>query len=325
MKEVYIEEVIKHLPQEQRDDIKKELETIIEDKMDNEQMTLEEALNDLGHPRDFAYQYLDHKVYLIGPRYKDSYVNTLKFVGPLVWAIIIVLHMFSLLFTGDFNFGELLSALFNSIFIVFTYVTVGFMIAEKVNQDQQSKTTWSVNDLDLSKYERKNYKKSNIYVSLIFILAFAVLINQFPGLIGINVIGSGENIPFLNMARIEPFIVWLNIALVVGATRQFVRFFLAKNNPISSIISVILNTITIVIIMVVFLNPQFLNPNLTDELAALNFPDFIDFNFIHNLFRVMAVIAFIAYVVDTITDLRYGFKVKPVRITLKSKKQEEES
>jgi uncharacterized membrane protein len=308
MKQVYIEEVIKHLPQEQRKDIQTELETIIDDKVENEQKTVEEALNELGNPRDFAYQYLDHDVYLIGPRYKDSYINTLKFVAPLVWAIIIILHMITLLFTGEFNFFELLSVLFNSIFIVFTYVTVGFMIAEKVKQDQHVQESWSVNDLDLTKYESKTYKKANIYVSLIFILGFAILINQFPGLIGINVIGTDENIPFLNLAEIKPFIVWLNIGLIIAATRQFVRFFLAKNNPISSIISIALNTITTAILMIVFLNPNFLNPNLTNELAALNFPDFIDFNFIHNIFRAMAGIVAVAYIIDTIKDLRYGFK-----------------
>src|SRR6056297_3247989 len=99
LKKAYIEAVIKHLPTDQKEDIKKELSTIIDDLIESDDKSLEKALLYLGKPKSLAMNYLEQKDYVIGPKYKSLYFQTLKFVIPLIWTIILVLNLVSLLFT----------------------------------------------------------------------------------------------------------------------------------------------------------------------------------------------------------------------------------
>jgi hypothetical protein len=309
LKEAYIEEVIKYLPLSQREDIKRELNSLIDDSMENEDKSIEQVLIDLGQPKKLAYQYLDESVYVIGPRYKESYYTMLKTLIPIVWLIIIVLNVLSIIFTGDYEFGDILSGVFDSTFVVFTYVTVGFILAEKfVNKEKEE--DWHPSQLKTDKLKEKTWSKTESFVGIIFVLSFMVLLNQFPHIIGINVVGTGDNIPFLDIDNFQPYLLWMNIGLIAAATRLFVRFFMPYYNKISCSISTGLHLISTVIFIVVFTDKDLLNPNLTSQIQAMNFPDFINFDFIHSLFLVMAAIVLIVFVIDTFKEVKYGILKK---------------
>jgi hypothetical protein len=309
LKEAYIEAVIKYLPLSQREDIKKELDSLIEDSMENEGKSIEEVLADLGQPKKFAYQYLDESFYVIGPRYKESYYNMLKTLIPLVWLIIIVLNVLSIIFTGDYNNGDILSGVFNSTFVVFTYVTVGFILAEKfINKDKTE--DWHPSQLNTDKLTQKSWPKSESYIGIVFVLSFMVLLNNFPHIIGINDVGTGDNIPFLNIDGLDTYLILMNIGLISAATRLFVRIFMPYYNKVSCSISIGLHFISALLFIIVFVDKDLLNPNLTSQIQAMNFPEFINFDFIHSLFLVMAGIVFIVFALDTFKEVKYGILKK---------------
>jgi hypothetical protein len=307
LKKTYIQEVIKYLPETQRQDIREELETNIEAQMENENLSLEDVLLNLGHPKTLAYSYLDKDENVIGPSYKESYYNTLKLLIPLIWVIIVVVNLISLIFTGEFDIVELLSSVWQSTFVVFTYVTVSFIIAEKVTKGKNIHENWHPNDLKINKYSHKTWSRSNSYVGIIFILVLLVIFNRFPELIGINVIGENINVPLLNLNYFDTYLLWVNIALVISATRLFLRLFFVNYTKLTSIVSVSLNLISLVIALIFLLSPQLLNPNLASELANLGFPEVLSFNVINYSFKSTGIIILILFCFESYKELKYGF------------------
>ena len=87
MIERYVYDVVRRLPQSQREDISRELRTLIDDMMEEradsgktEQENAEEVLKELGSPFALAGKYRDSKKYLIGPAYYEQYWFVLKIV-----------------------------------------------------------------------------------------------------------------------------------------------------------------------------------------------------------------------------------------------------
>ncbi len=87
--ELYIQEVIRRLPEKQREDIAMELHSTIEDMLpdDYSEEEVKAVLSELGNPAVLASGYLDRPMHLIGLRYFDVYMNLLKMILPIALAI----------------------------------------------------------------------------------------------------------------------------------------------------------------------------------------------------------------------------------------------
>ena len=77
--ERYIYQVVRRLPREQRREVSLELQELISD-MADVAGSMEEALEKLGNPAEFAKKYQDDTHHLIGPEYYDTYLWFLKIV-----------------------------------------------------------------------------------------------------------------------------------------------------------------------------------------------------------------------------------------------------
>ena len=71
--ERYIYQVVRRLPREQRREVSLELQELISD-MADVAGSMEEALEKLGNPAEFAKKYQDDTHHLIGPEYYDTYL-----------------------------------------------------------------------------------------------------------------------------------------------------------------------------------------------------------------------------------------------------------
>lgn len=83
----YIYAVTQRLPEQQREDIKRELQSLIEDMLEERipagqasKEDVESVLLELGHPNELAAKYRGYERYLIGPMLLDTYLTTLKIV-----------------------------------------------------------------------------------------------------------------------------------------------------------------------------------------------------------------------------------------------------
>jgi hypothetical protein len=93
----YIYAVTSRLPASQRDEIERELQSNIEDMLEERtgggeasKQDVEAVLLALGSPETLADQYRGHRRYLIGPEYYASYLTVLKLVLVVVGIVVTV-------------------------------------------------------------------------------------------------------------------------------------------------------------------------------------------------------------------------------------------
>jgi hypothetical protein len=87
--ELYIQEVVRRLPEGKREDIGLELRSTIEDMLPDDygEKDVKEVLAKLGSPARLAANYMDRPMHLIGPRYFDVYVHLIKLILPIAAVI----------------------------------------------------------------------------------------------------------------------------------------------------------------------------------------------------------------------------------------------
>ena len=158
--EIYIAEVVKRLPEKERDEVRNELWANIQDMLP-EYPTEEEVnqvLNELGNPAKLANQYRQKPRYLISPEIYDDYIKTTKLLLPIVagvlfavgaiLAIIGVVGSEGLVLEGGATASNIASLIGSSIgsllggglnlavqgaLHVLFWVTLGFVIADRTN------------------------------------------------------------------------------------------------------------------------------------------------------------------------------------------------
>lgn len=208
MIERYIYEVTKRVPQETRDEIRLELQGLIDDMCAAEGCSVEEALQKLGSPAEFAKRYREDSNYVIGPEYYDNYIWLLKIalvgigISAIVSAIaqgIIDVESWAGFFTNFFT--ELFTTFINGTISMVGVITIIFAILErqKVKVDIKPEEKWSVDDLSKNVASVKSWtpsslppipdkraiiKRSDSVVSIIFITVFAALLWFAPQLFG---------------------------------------------------------------------------------------------------------------------------------------------
>ncbi len=186
MIERYIYEVTRRLPQDQREDVGRELRGLIDDMLEErqenektEQQNAEDVLKELGAPFALAGKYRGEKRYLIGPEYFEQYWFVLKLVlicvtvGMVIAAIVqavtqdvtwtgIVqslgegsaqagIPMGSFVGIAASTVGMAIANIFMGLIQGFAWVTIIFVIIErcalKVNIKEAVSDAWKPQDL----------------------------------------------------------------------------------------------------------------------------------------------------------------------------------
>jgi hypothetical protein len=244
----YVAEVGKHLPRKNRLDIEAELRSILEDMLEDrkqsgdttpiEDMTAE-LLQEFGPPRKVAENYQTHP-YLIGPRMFPTYTFVLKIVLAVVTLALSIVSIIAMV-GADTASGEILSLLgefagnlFGGLAAAFAYVTLTFSVLERVlpDGDLEDLEDWTPEELTLEPDSDKVNIAGQIF-SIVFTLAGLILLNFYPGIIGMGLNQSGEwkqmvtlsqaffsLLPWINLAGILTVI--LNIVLLRQGTWQTV-------------------------------------------------------------------------------------------------------
>lgn len=291
MIERYIYEVTKRVPQEMREEIALELQSLIEDMRGDEDIAVEDVLQKLGDPAEFAKQYNDSPNYLIGPEYYDNYIWVLKLaligigISAVVSAImegITGVGNWTDFFTGFFN--ELIVNAINGVYSVVGIVTIIFGVLEwkKVKVSLKPESKWTVGDLSKNVAAVKSWTPNSLppvpdkravisrgdsVFSIIFITVFATLFLVAPSLFGafhydgdkLVSIACVFNLEAWN--RIAPLLVF---SLFVGMLDEIVRLVTGYYCKVVMYSSIICGAIQIAcgIVLLKFLpfwNPDFAN------------------------------------------------------------------
>jgi len=233
--ERYVYDVTRRLPEDQREEVKKELTANINDMLGEKptEAEIETVLLSLGHPRKLAINYREKQRYLIGPEWMDDYLMVLK----IVLVIVGILGMFGGMIgaltlpeaTTVFGIiaetiGRIISNGIQAVIRGFAIVTLIFMAIEHYHKNRNDEFKL-VSLPELPKEGKKVIKRSAIITGMIFQTIFGVLFIYLLATEQFFLFNLDENFhvvvetAILNQAIVDSFIPLfiLSLALCLAA------------------------------------------------------------------------------------------------------------
>lgn len=306
MIERYIYEVTRRIPQENREEIHLELQTLIEDMRTEENITIEEVLQKLGNPAELAKSFRDDNNYLIGPEYYDNYIWVIKIalIGIGISAVVSAIAQgiagtegimdavnwanFLANFLTNF-FAELFSTAITGAFSMIGIVTIIFAVLEyqkvkvsikpetnwtvgELNKNTASVKTWTPNSLPPVPDKRAVISRGDSVFSIIVITVLAALLLFAPQLFGAfrydgSTVKSFACIFNLNeWNRIAPIFVF---CLFVGMIDEIIRLVTGYYCKPVMYSSIICNAIQIIGSIILLKFTPLWNPDFVTQLQTL--------------------------------------------------------
>lgn len=277
----YIYAVVKKLPESQKEDIGKELQSLIEDMLierygsvDVDISNIEEVLIELGEPSLLANKYRNKERYLIGPEYYDLYTLVLKIVAVSVLLGVIIAKGVELFVNQPTDVIETIFDFFNAIFygIIggFAWVTVIFAVIENkidIKETNINKQKWKPTDLPSIPKGNSKIKKVEPIASIIFIGIFIFFINIVYNLVGAYIFTDDKlTIIPLFSDFFKQMLPLITISLSISIIKECLKLISGKWTIPLSISCSLINIIAMIINVVVFANPDIWNMNFILEI-----------------------------------------------------------
>lgn len=293
--ELYIQEVVRRLPEKTRDDIALELRSTIEDMLPDDygEEEVKQALTKLGDPAVLASEYKDQPMYLIGPRYYALYIQLLKIVLPIVATVTLISLIADQLmsYSGD---PASVNGIVNDITalcikaasgVIETgiqsafWITLVFIILERsgIGSSSPSKANrkeWTPDDLKTARQipKEKEIPKKTVFFSLLWTAVFGCVFFNADRLFSIYENGgSGLKLtaPVFNqevLLSYWPFIVLILALSVALAVYQWIAG--EWTFPIA-VLNAANNGITFVVLAVLASRPQLFTPEFLGKMEDI--------------------------------------------------------
>lgn len=289
--EIYIQEVIRRLPEKNREDIALELRSTIEDMLPDGYVEedVKETLEKLGSPVALANGYLDRPMHLIGPRYYDVYVTLLKMIFPIAAVIALITTIAqSLIGSGSVAMiNVILDVIGTGVWVlievaiqVFFWLTLVFAILERVDngKDNQPLTMslkkWSPDDLKHIAYisKKKAISKFEVFGSLLWTAIWATLYFYAHHFIGIYE-GKGDHLDFVTPSFNQEVLLqyWPIVVLMIGLEIALALYKLVQGQwtKRTATFNTFLQFIATIVFVVIFINPNLLSQDFLKYMADL--------------------------------------------------------
>ncbi len=302
--ERYIYDVVRRVPQNTREEIKLELQSLIEDMCAEEQLSMEEVLQKLGDPAKMAKRYREQESYVIGPDYYDNYIWVCKIVllsvliasalSAFGQAVVAGVTQESGIVGGialaiaEF-LGEFLATAISSIFGGIGAVTIIFAVMEhqKVKFNIMPDKNWSVDDLSknvatvnswtpalLPKVPDKRavISRGGCMVSIVFTIVFATLLAFAPEVFSSFRFSDGKIMNAACLFNLEKWGLILPVflvALAVNLVDQIVRLVTGYYCKVVMVSNIICNTIQMVCAVTLIKFMPLFNPNYEKQVEEV--------------------------------------------------------
>lgn len=343
MMERYIYEVTKRVPKAMREEITLELQSLIEDMCGDGETGIEEVLQNLGSPQEFARKYRDTPNYLIGPEYYDNYMWVLKLaLGAILLAALVSSVVKGITNVSDgigivgLIIGEILQVALNGTYSAIGVVTIIFGILEwkNVKVDIKPDSKWSVDELQKNAANVKGWtpnllppipdkraiiSRGESVFSIFMIIIFGVLVVFTPEVFSAFHHDGDKFIHISNVLNLEAWnkiLPVLILAVFVGLLDEVVRLvtgYYCKAVMVSSIFCGVVHIACGVILMKVlpFWNPTF-GEDLKQYIGVTEYAagDFLSYwgtgTFNNGFLVIVCVISGIEMAVSIYKTLRYS-------------------
>lgn len=278
----YIYAVTQKLPQSQRGDIADELRGLIEDMLeeraasgDIKEKDVEDVLVELGNPRELADKYRGTKKYIIGPNLFDPYILVLKIVliviSSLIGVTFIIQTILNPMSILDY-FVDMIIALVTMLPMAFGWTTFWFAMGELYDESKKkelSEQTWTPSDLPPIPDEKRQIKRSESIVGIIFYTIMIVFLAFSSDYFGVWLFRDEFNgvIPFLNEQTYPSYLLFILLVLGLGILKEFLKIITGKWTYKLAAYNTILNVISFAAILFIISRPDFWNPSFIDQLV----------------------------------------------------------
>jgi hypothetical protein len=230
---LYVKEVGRRLPEKMREDIEKEIHSLIEDALadqsqiqgrEPDEMMIVEVLKRFGPPEKMAASYLPPR-YLIGPVLYPHFISTLKVVLSVITVLAAIgmgvsLGMSSRL-PGDLALvtGRAVLQLIDVLFRASAAVVLVFAVMQWAGKDfKAAEKTWDPRQMKPEPQEDQVSAGERI-AEIVFTILALVVFNLYPQWIGLIFIQNGQvvSIPIMTAAFFQ-YLPWLSLiwALDIG-------------------------------------------------------------------------------------------------------------
>jgi hypothetical protein len=236
--ERYVSEVTDRLPEKMRDDLGKEIRSLIEDTLEdraketgkpvNDEALVTEVLKSFGSPAKMASSYLPPR-YLIGPRLFPIFWLVFRIVlgiAALVWVVTLGVNLSETATTLSVGVGIFVKSLGEFVTsalailgnVVFIFAVIEWFMP-RITKDQES--SWDPRSMN-DRREQDKVTLAESIAGIVFTLIVILVFNLYPQWLGVGFLEGGKMVfnPVLTEAffKLLPAlnIVWI-LELVKGA------------------------------------------------------------------------------------------------------------
>jgi hypothetical protein len=270
--ELYLEEIRHRLPPRNREDILREIHSVLMDTLEDrnsnpgqapDEETIKSVLKAFGSPRKIARQY-GAQNYLIGPRFFPLYILVLK----VVLIVITALHVLgvSVIFISQSGFGTgvwetistILGGVLNTLFTGFGIVTLAFACIERTTPEDWGvdfEKDWQPEDL-YKEENQERIKLAELAVGITMNLILIAALNFFLDRIGIYYLSDSGwvSTPILN-ENFKPFIPWITAYAIMDITLSIYLIRKEYWDKTGSIAQIFINVFKIAVISAIISSP----------------------------------------------------------------------
>ncbi len=282
--ERYLSVMADHLPKREREDVVNEMRANIMDMLpDNStEDDVRVILEKLGDPVSLANEYLKDKKHMIGLSVYNSYFSILKMVIGICAIVFAFLSLMGILLgqpdSGSGMSGgdavrfsvdmivEIFSAAFQGALIAFVWVTVIFLVMDRVGVNRTNpfgKKSWTIDKLPQpSADEKGRISRVETVFGLLGSIFFTALLLKAPNLIGWYERVNGVitlKAPFFNNKQLQSYA----FAILVFAGVQFIlsvyKFIVKRWNLPMAIFNTANNIALCIFVYIISKDPDFID------------------------------------------------------------------
>lgn len=272
--ERYLYDVVRRLPQKQREDIEKELRSLMEDMVEakmeesgrGREECMKEVLGELGDPAKMARSYRGENDCLIGGEYYDNYCFVLKVVllcagvGILISSFVSAgVQMVEAQMPMNEIWMENMASIGNIPMIlvqIFGIITLIYAILERnhVKVTSGNDTPWNLEKLPQIPYKKAVISRGDSAVELVFNVIIFIMFLLVPQLMGawIQADGNIVSVPLFNLSIWGQVLPLFLICIVAGFVDALVKLVMGRYCYPVMIVNLAMNTVNFIISFVIF-------------------------------------------------------------------------
>lgn len=268
----YVYQVSRYLVGKNKEDIEKEIRSVIEDMLESKcrgreavKEDIEAVFAELGRPAILAAKYNDSKKYLIGPALYPIYLNVLKIAIPIAVGLVLVTNLI-LILTGNFAW-EQLGSITGTAFMVFSIVTLifGFIEWKGVSLDELYDGKIELPPVPVKK---ARIHRADPIVSLVFSGIFICLFVFAPQFFGFWY-GDKGFIPIFDVNVIRSLMGLFVLCFATSVVKDIFRLIEGRYTIRLMIVTIFCNAVNLVLVFYIIRNFGIWNSNFPEQLKAI--------------------------------------------------------